>query len=152
MKKFLIFLMFFLFYQAYGQTINKEQNYCHKQFILTLSGGVQMSGIKNEDFIRKNIAPVVSFGAGVWFTPEIALRFGYQGPYFNTIADDDRHHYSYVFGEVLLNINNIFTKKGLNNKWNLTIHPGAGYFYNYYYKRPNVCVHIGIMSSYKLCK
>ena len=32
-----------------------------------------------------------------------------------------------------------------NEKWNFIFHPGGGYFYNHYYKRPNICANIGFL-------
>ena len=52
---------------------------------------------------------------------------------------------------MLFNINKIIdTKKITKGKWNLIFHPGVGYFYNVYYKRPNICANIGIKNSYKI--
>jgi hypothetical protein len=119
-----------------------------KVWFISTSIGVQMSGIKDEDFISKNIAPALTIGGGLWFTPEIALYFGYKGPYFNTIADDDKHYYNYFLGEVCFNMNEIINGVKKNqSKWSLLIHPGAGYFYNRYYERPNIVGHIGITNS-----
>jgi len=83
--------------------------------------------------------------------PEIALKIGYKGFYFHTIADSDRHYYNFIYGDVLFNINKIIdTKKITKGKWNLIFHPGGGYFYNSYYNRPNICGNLGFLNSFSL--
>jgi len=147
---FLLSIVLVGFSQAHSPT--KDSNLSYNWFV-SLNGGVQMSGIKDEDFIPQNIAPAFSLATGLWFTSEIALNFGYKGFYFNTIADKDKHHYNYYFGEVLLNVNNLI--KGLQNRkntWSVLFHPGAGLFYNVYYHRPNICAHIGVINQYEISK
>lgn len=152
MKKYLI--IFLLLSSLLLSAQSDSNNFISKkQWFVTVSTGIQMSGIKDEDFIAQNIAPAFIFGSGVWFTPEIAVGFGYKGLYFNTIADNDKHRYNYYFGEVILNVNSLV--KGPNAKvgnWSLRIHPGAGLFYNVYYHRPNICAHIGAINSFVLTK
>lgn len=121
-----------------------------KTWFISSSVGIQMSGIKDEDFISHNRAPALLFNVGVWFTPEVALSVGYKGPYFNTIADNDKHHYNYINGEILLNVTELFMRDDKKRKWSLIIHPGAGFFTNLYYGRPNVCLNVGIINSVKL--
>jgi hypothetical protein len=130
-----------------------QQNDINKSWFISTSAGLQMSGIKSEDFISSNIAPALSISGGLWFTPEIAVQIGYQGPYFNTISDDDKHRYLYFFGEVCFNINEIINgKRNNNSKWSLIIHPGAGYFYNNYYDQPNIVSHIGVSNNLLVAK
>ena len=111
-----------------------------------------MSGIKDEDFISTNIAPLVTFSAGKWFTPYLALQIGYRGFYFNSIADDFRHHYGYYFGEVIVNMNQLIKPTLTPGKWNLNLHGGSGYFYNYDYQQPNVCASLGIQNNLAIIK
>ena len=118
-----------------------------KVWFITSSVGVQMSGIKPEDFIVSNYSPAFSFNIGVWFTPEIALQMGYKGFYFNAIADNDKHYYNYTYGAVIIDITEMFDRANDKRKWNLLIHPGAGFFNNMYYGRPNVCLNIGMINS-----
>ncbi len=150
MKKIIILLFFVFvlsFQNLFSQQSQIDSSY-KKEWFISLSGGVQMSGIKSEDFISHNIAPALRFSGGVWFTPEIALQFGYKGFYFNTIADSVKHHYNYFFGEVLINLNNLFRNANdRKSKWSLIIHPGAGLFYNIYYGQPNICAHIGFLNK-----
>jgi hypothetical protein len=118
-----------------------------KVWFVSTSFGVQMSGIKDEDFISKNRAPAINAGVGLWFTPEIAIFAGYKGPYFNTIADNDKHYYNYIYGEILLNVTELLDGTNTKRRWNMCIHPGAGFFNNMYYGRPNVCLSIGLINS-----
>lgn len=152
MKNHILIILLLLSITALSQEEMSNNDSSHKkQWFVSAAYGVQMSGIKDEDFIRKNIAPSVLLNAGLWFTPEIALQIGYKGPYFNTIADDDKHPYCFIFGEVLLNVNELINgAKENKSKWSLIIHPGAGYFYNKYYDRPNVCGNIGILNDMKI--
>lgn len=152
MKNFLSIFFFLLSITALSQNeTNSDSLNDQKKWFVSAAYGVQMSGIKDEDFISKNTAPSVLLNAGLWFTPDIALQIGYKGSYFNTISDDDKHPYYFIFGEVLLNINELISgAKENKNKWSLIIHPGAGYFYSKYYDRPNVCGNIGIMNNMKI--
>lgn len=113
----------------------------------SLEGGVQMSGIKDEDFVSKNIAPQVAFSVGRWFTPYLALQVGYKGYYFNTIADDMKHHYGYYHGEIVVNLDQLIKPAPIPRVWSLTFTVGSGYFYNYQYHHPNVCATLGIQNN-----
>jgi len=154
MYKLLLSLLIILStYIGFSQDIKKSSNSTPKKiWFVNAEFGVQMSGIKDEDFISKNVAPAISFGVGLWFTPEIAMRVSYKGPYFNTIADDDQHYYNYTYGEVLFNITEMIQANNSNRKWNLIVHPGAGFFNNMYYGRPNVCLNLGMINSLKVSK
>jgi hypothetical protein len=117
---------------------------------ISLSAGVQMSGIKNEDFVSNNIAPLMTVSAGNWFTPLLALQLGYRGNYYYTISDDKKHHYNYVFGETVFNLNRLVRPNKQLNRFNVLFHAGSGYFYNRDYDRPNICAHLGMSGDYKL--
>ena len=101
--QFILFVVSFCFGQIENQNINLNNN---NWFILS-SYGVQISGIKSEDFVQSNVSPAFTLGIGKWISPEIALQIGYKGFYFHTIADDDKHNYNYINGSVLFNINEI---------------------------------------------
>ena len=124
-----------------------SQNADNKQWFISTSYGGQISGIKPEDFTKSNLTPAIQINTGLWFTPEIALQFGYKGKYFNLISDNDNHYYNFIYGEVMLNLNELINISFSNkNTWSLIFHPGAGYFYNKYYNRPNVCGNVGLMN------
>lgn len=113
--------------------------------------GIQISGIKSEDFIGSNVSPAFSLNIGKWVSNEIALQIAYKGFYFHTISDKKKHYFSFFFGEILLDLNELINGAKISkNKWKIIFHPGAGYFYNKYYKRPNVCANIGITNSLRL--
>jgi len=122
-----------------------------KNWIFSIGCGTQISGIKSEDFIRSNVSPAFVLNIGNWVTPEVAIQIGYKGFYFHTIADNYKHHYNFLYGEVLFNIKELINRKEIvNDKWNIIIHPGAGYFYNNTYNRPNICANFGIINSYRV--
>jgi hypothetical protein len=146
--KYLLFLIINIALFAQKDIVTPKKNW-----YASIAYGLQMSGIKSEDFISSNVAPLTSLAIGVWFTPEIALQLGYKGNYYHTISDNNKHYYGFVVGEVLLNINEIVNGKKIWEKnWKIVIHSGAGYFYNNYYNRPNVCGNFGIISSIKIIK
>jgi hypothetical protein len=117
---------------------------------ISLAAGAQMSGIKNEDFISHNIAPLMTVSAGKWFTPLLALQLGYRGNYYNTISDDKKHYYNYFFGETVFSLNKLVNPKKQLSKFGILFHAGSGYFYNHDYDRPNICAHFGLSADYKL--
>ena len=148
-----IFLYNLLFVTSFccAQMENEDMPLRDKNWFVSYAYGVQISGIKSEDFVQSNITPAFTLCMGRWISPEIALQIGYKGSYFHTIADNDRHYYNFIYGDVLFNINKIIdTKKITKGKWNLIFHPGGGYFYNVYYKRANICANIGMKNSYKI--
>jgi hypothetical protein len=114
--------------------------------------GLQMSGIKDEDFVSHNIAPLINITAGKWFSKELALQVGYKGPYYNAIADDKKHHYYFVYWEAIVNLNSFCRNYRQTNLWRLLLHTGPGYYYNYDYSRPNVCINLGVTNDFRLTK
>ena len=148
----LISLFIFFFDIGLAQDLKNDNSFFYKKKWFISSGiGAQMSGIKKVDFVSSNIAPSLMLNAGLWFTPEIALQIGYKGSYFHTISDNDKHHYSYILGEVLLNLNELIAGDNISNdKWSVIFHPGVGYFHNKYYGRPNICANLGIINSIKV--
>jgi hypothetical protein len=92
----------------------------------------------------------MTVSAGNWFTPLLALQLGYRGNYYYTISDDKKHHYNYVFGETVFNLNRLVRPNKQLNRFNVLFHAGSGYFYNHDYDRPNICAHLGMSGDYKL--
>ena len=84
MKKKIKLLLGFLLVSsfAYSQNDNKKNSW-----FLSIDYGVQMSGIKSEDFISSNYSPVYRLSSGKWLTKYIGVQVGYQGRYFNTIEN-----------------------------------------------------------------
>lgn len=153
-KYFLFFLILFLswmntYAQEKGKNINNKSD---TTWSLTLNVGTQMSGIKDEDFIKSNYSPLINFEIGKCITRSLSLQIGYRGWYFNTISDNYKHFYGYYYGETVFNLNELISKYDYNKKWNVFFHIGSGFFYNYDYKRPNICANLSISSNYRLSK
>jgi len=121
-------------------------------WFMSFNYGAQMSGIKDEDFVGSNYAPLFNIAAGKWFIPYLALQIGYKGFYFYYIEDDLKHHFDYIYGEVVVNLNNAVQPKSSNKAWSLLLHSGAGYFYNHIYRKPNFCMNIGLQNTFQFTK
>lgn len=124
-----------------------ELNY---SWFASINYGLQMSGIKDEDFVSSNYTPLFNLTFGKSITPLFAVQIGYKGFYFNYIEDDLNHHYNYFYSEVLFNLNNAIFPDRINKNWSLLMHAGAGYFYNHTYGKPNFCANIGIQNNYQI--
>jgi hypothetical protein len=149
----LIIFVFFIILPASGFTDGqKEQEEANKGLYLSFSAGMQMSGIKNEDFIASNYSPLLTLYAGKWFTPLLALQLGYRGNYFNTISHERKRYYKYFSGEAVFNLNYLFSPQSKDQSLHVLLHAGSGYFYNHDYNRPNICAHLGLSGKYKLTK
>jgi len=111
-----------------------------------------MSGIKSEDFVSSNYTPLFSFSSGKWLSPWIGFQFGYKGFFFNYIGDDIKHHYKFFYGEAVINVNDALMPSRKNRNYALLLHAGPGYFYNYFYDRPNICANIGMQAAYRLAE
>ncbi|HCU07043.1 MAG TPA: hypothetical protein DIC42_05650 [Holosporales bacterium] len=119
-------------------------------YFVGASLGMQMSGIKDEDFIAKNYSPLITISAGKWLNSLLALKLGYRGNYFNTISDDKKHFYKYLSGEAIFNLNALVNPEIKQENWKICFHAGTGYFYNHDYNRSNICAHMGLSGDYKL--
>lgn len=151
LKYFIISVFILISCDSFSQVNTSRSQDYNTNWYASSAFGIQMSGIKDEDFISSNVAPSVMFNIGKWVVPEIALQFGYKGFYFRAISDEDKHHYNFIYGDVLFNLNGIFNfANSIEDRWSLIFHPGAGYFYNNYYNRPNICANIGVMNSIKV--
>ena len=64
--------------------------------------------------------------------------------------DNDKHHYNFYHGDVILNLNEILSSPLGKIKFLTEI--GAGYFYNKYYNRPNICMSLGLKSTFRMSK
>jgi len=115
-----------------------------------MSAGLQMSGIKDEDFITRNYSPMLTIYSGKWFSPLLAIQIGYRGNYFNTISDDRKHFYKYFSGEAIFNLNTLVDPTSTQENWKICFHAGTGYFYNHDYNRSNICAHTGISGNFKI--
>ena len=151
MSRFILAVFLFLSLSVAAQNSEEPVYSPKKQWFLSSTVGMQMSGIKSEDFISSNYTPAFSLSAGVWFTNELAFQLSYKGFYFNTISDDVKHHYNFIYGELVFNLNEMINGSAIwDKKWSLLIHPGTGVFYNKHFDSPNICANIGLMASYKI--
>lgn len=149
----LIILLYSLFLSASisSQTVEDEFTVIDRHdWQISLGVGLQMSGIKSEDFVSSNYSPLINVTVGKWFTPALAIQIAYKGWYFNTISDEKKHNYGYYYGEAVFNINNLVRTGISSTKWSFYLHVGSGYFYNYRYERPNICANLGVSNNFRL--
>jgi len=153
-RKIFIFILFntlFISIPLFGFADgNPKEGKVENGYYVGISAGVQISGIKDEDFVSRNFAPMFTFYAGKNFTPLLALQLGYRGNYFNTISHDRKRYYNYFSGEAVFNLNKLFNPKSGVQKLNALLHAGSGYFYNHDYDRPNICAHLGVSATYRI--
>ena len=129
---------------------SSDLNKVKSSWFISVNSGVQMSGIKDEDFVGSNYSPLLKATFGKWISPLFAFQIGYKGFYFNYIEDDVKHQYNYFYGETLFNLNNAVQPNRENKNWNLLLHSGAGYFLNQSYNKSQLCLNIGIENNYQL--
>lgn len=124
-----------------------ELNY---PWFASINYGLQMSGIKDEDFVSSNYTPLFILTIGKRISPLFAVQIGYKGFYFNYIEDDLKHHYNYYYIETLFNLNNAIDPNRLNKTWNLELHAGVGVFDNHFLNKMQGCINLGIQNNYFL--
>jgi len=121
-----------------------------KEWYFSIGMGSQMSGIKPEDFVQSNYSSLISISAGKDIDHVFGYELGMKGIYFYTISDTDKHYYSFIYLDVVINTNSLIKNYNLNRIWNLKLHGGPGFFYNFYYGKPNLCGNLGIQNSFKI--
>jgi hypothetical protein len=121
-----------------------------KDWFVEINTGIQMSGYKKVDFITSNYSPLLKIAAGNWVGQWWGLQLGYKGLWFNTISDDIRHYYTFIYPELLVNANTFFTKKDTPRIWSFILHTGPGYFYNNHYQQSNICINIGAQNQFRI--
>ena len=109
-----------------------------RKWFVSLNLGSQMSGIKSEDFVYSNYSPLLRLSVGKWFSREMALNVGYQGFYYYSISDDNRHSYNYFFGEAIFDVHYLFLGENNERIWTAHIHAGSGYLNNKSTGQPNI--------------
>jgi len=110
--------------------------------------GLQMTGIRQEDFVLQNFAPKLNLYIGKRINPYASIQVGYEGFFFNTIANTDNRHYNY-FNLKIENQLISFRKNESTQKQNyLAIQLGGGLFQNLYYNRPNFCADVGLVKVF----
>lgn len=146
LRLFFIVIIFLESFPSLGQVTYEKNNY----FIL-LNSGIQMSGMKSEDFIRKNYSPLYRSSLGKWISDCIGAQVGYQGRYFNTIENSDKRKYNFYFIEGVLDIKdalNFAPKDG--GLFELFIHAGFGSFQNCYYVNWSTQGILGVSNSFTI--
>ncbi len=135
--------MSLIFLINYNFIISQTQKHTYQEkYFLKINFGYQVSGIKDEDFVISNYSPLFIFSFGKWFSRTIGFQVGYRGFYFNYIGDDFKHYYDYYFVEGLFDLLSIYYKYNENNL-QIILNGGIGYFYNHFYKKPNLCGSMG---------
>ena len=131
-------VVFFLISQIMGAQsvgVHEEKN---ELWFVNLDFGVQMSGIKSEDFVMHNYSPLFRVNVGKWLSTKIGVQIGYQGNYFNTIADNDRHYYNFYYTQGIVSLLNVFRPESSEKLINLNIEVGFGYFQNNFYNNSSL--------------
>jgi len=133
----------------WGQTSDSIKFNRDKKWYLDLYFGVQVSGIRKEDYVASNFSPYIQLSAGKLLTPYLALALNYQGPYFNFIGNSFKHKYVYVGCDANININRFFTENN-TGLWNINVFVGSGLLYNNFYKKTNFCINAGLINEIKI--
>lgn len=120
------------------------------KWFISLNLGTQISGIKKEDFVRSNFSPLIDIRVGRWFVSYLGLNVGYKGKYFQYIDDNVKHSYDFFYGEAFLDLIRLFIPR--NGSWSVILHAGAGYFYNQFYGRPNICANVGLKQKIAIAR
>jgi len=149
---FIVFILVIGTCSSYAQLNEAKMNQADRNWIVGIEYGFQMSGIKNEDFISSNYSPVFRASLGKWINQSIALKIGYQGRYFNAIADDIKHYYNFYYTEAVFDVKNILFKKKEKRTHELLFYLGPGYFYNFEYGRANIHGIIGASNNVLITK
>lgn len=143
-------LGFTTMYAQDKDTEDKEKK--ERKWFVSLDYGVQMSGIKREDFVFSNYSPVYRLSVGKDFSPIWGMQIGYQGRYFRAISDNFRWTYDFVFVEAKLNVSNLFFNKNGEENYKLLLHAGPGYFYHHLYGRADIHGNLGASNHFDIGK
>ena len=148
----LLFFLFFCSSLLFGQSI-KDNLKSKDNFFIGLNSGIQMSGIKSVDFIKSNYSSLIRLTGGKWLNSNIGIQVGYQGRYFNTIADNEKHFYNFYFFEGILDLKNTFSLNRVNSSfYELLFRGGLGLFQNKYYRNFSTHFVLGISNNFFLNK
>jgi hypothetical protein len=137
-KKILIIFFTFFFSNA------KSQKVFNVDYI-GIGYGIQMSGIKPQDFVISNYSPIVDLTIGNEIGRNINIEIGYEGNYFKTIANDVKHYYSFYKGALSFAPN-----KSPQHKFITRFILGYGLLDNHFYRRPSFLASVGASVTYKI--
>ena len=146
------FIILFILESFFSYSQKKVRNNQEKNnWFIELDAGIQISGIKGEDFISSNYSPLIRLIGGKWLNDKIAIQVGYQGRYFNTIENSDKRSYNFYFVEGILNVKNILKISNAKNRvYELIFHGGGGYFQNKYYDNSTIHGVFGASNNFLL--
>lgn len=153
MEKNKLFLVIFIFYVGFYPTASSQEILSNdkREWFVNLDFGVQMSGIKDEDFIKSNYSPLIRVLGGKWFNKVFGSQIGYQGRYFNAISDNDKHFYDFYFIEGVIDAKNLLLKEKNNNRFHeLIFHAGFGLFQNRYYGNSSFHGILGVNNNFSI--
>lgn len=122
---------------AIAQSLSNQENN-QKPWFIGLDYGVQMSGIKSEDFVAENYSPLIRANVGKWLSHKIGIQIGYQGNHFNTIADNERHYYNFYYTQAFVSLLDVFRPAKSSKLINLNLEVGLGYFKNIFYDNSSI--------------
>jgi hypothetical protein len=150
--RFFIINLFFLLSvtELHSQTEFESLSDSANKWFISASVGAQMSGIKDEDFVSSNYSPLINITFGRRISPLLAFHIGIKGFYFNYIADESKHNYSFVYLGSSINLINLAVNSRNNKDWNLLIHTSLGIFNNILLNKLQGCINIGIQNNYSI--
>ena len=111
-----------------------------------------------------------SFGmdiaVGKWFTPLVAGRakFNWENalpllknghanwlaPFYRSEVNRDKGGYIALYGDVLLNLQNLFGEYKADRSWDLSVYPRVGLNYNFGVSKGALAAGFGILNTYRL--
>ena len=111
-----------------------------------------------------------SFGldvaAGKWFTPLVGIRgkinwenalpllkndhANWLAPFYDPGVNREKGGYMAFYGDVLLNLHNIFGTYREDRKWNLNLYPRIGVNYNFGVTKGSLLAGLGFLNTYRL--
>lgn len=137
----ILFLLLSFFYNGYSQEYHLKDKAVKKNYI-GLYLGTQMSGIRKEDYILKNLVPYIQVEIGRRFSSVISAELFYQGASFKYISDNYTHKYLYLGSNGLINLRPLLLKNRMED-WKFNIILGLGFFENYFYNRSQLAFNVG---------
>lgn len=150
LKFVIIIISFFINKLSYSQ-LNNSLN--KNNWFTSLDIGYQMSGIKKVDFVKDNYSPLFRLTIGKHLNKTFGIQVSYQGEYFNTIADKERHYYDFYAIEGLVDVKKIISRNNKNNVLHqLIFHAGFGFFKNHYYNDSSIHYILGGANLFKISK
>ena len=110
----------------------------------------------------------LDIGAGKWFSHQVGVRgkFNWENklpllknghanwlaPFYQPGVNRDKGGYVAVYGDVLLNLHNLFGTYRADRTWNASLYPRIGVNYNFGVKKGALNAGIGLLNTYRLSK